>query len=217
MIVVGLTGSIGMGKSTAAKLLKSLGIPVHDSDATVHKLLGPGGKAVEPVSKAFAEAARKTPGGMEIDRATLGKIVFADSRKLKELEEILHPLVRQDSDEWLKDMRKSGADIAVLDIPLLYETGAEDRVKYVICISAPEDMQRDRVMARPGMTEEKFKAILASQVPDAEKRKKADYVVLSDVSEEETLKALEKVMADIRRREGLKSGAKGAKPQSPKL
>lgn len=213
MIVIGLTGSIGMGKSTAAKLLKSLGIPVHDSDATVHKLLGPGGKAVKPVSEAFAAAARKTPDGVEIDRATLGKIVFADPKKLKELEAILHPLVREDSDKWLKDMRRSGADIAVLDIPLLYETNAENRVKYVICISAPADMQRDRVMARPGMTEEKFKAILASQIPDAEKRKRADYVVLSDVSEEETLKALEQVIADVRRREKTAT----AKAQSPKI
>ncbi len=181
MIVIGITGSIGMGKTTASDMLREMDIPVHDSDATVHRLLSAGGAGVMPVGNKFPAAMKNDANGMAyIDRPVLGRIVFADRHKKKELEEILHPLVRAESDKFKEEMKKRGRTIIGLDIPLLFETGGENRVDVTLCVTAPKETQRERVLSRPGMTSEKFDRIVSGQLPDAEKRKRADYVVESD-------------------------------------
>lgn len=171
MIVLGLTGSIGMGKSTTAKMFAEAGVPVHDSDETVHRLYA--GVAAPLIEEAFPGT---TKAGV-VDRAALGARVLADAQALKHLEAIIHPLVRADADAFLARHRAAGAPIAVLDIPLLFETGGRDRVDRIVVVTAPAEVQRQRVLARPGMTAEKFEAILARQVPDAEKRRQADFIV----------------------------------------
>ncbi|QJP15506.1 dephospho-CoA kinase [Starkeya sp. ORNL1] len=168
---LGLTGSIGMGKSTTAGLFRELGVPVHDADAAVHEIYGAEG--VAPVEAAFAGVAVEG----RIDRGLLGARVLGDDTAMKRLETIVHPLVRAREVAFLEQARRDGAPIAVLDIPLLYETGAEGRVDAVVVVSAPESVQRERVLARPGMTEGKFAAILSRQVPDSEKRRRADHVI----------------------------------------
>jgi dephospho-CoA kinase len=199
MIVIGITGSIGMGKTTAANMLREMGIPVHDSDASVHKLLGPDGVAVPVVGKKFPEALQKDAAGREfIDRQALGRIVFADRQKKRELEEILHPMVRAESDGFKEEMKKKAHKIVALDIPLLFETCGEKRVDVTICVSAPTDVQRERVLARPGMTSEKFDRIVAGQLPDAEKRKRADYIIETDKGFEDMRVQLQKVVDRIR-------------------
>lgn len=201
MIVIGITGSIGMGKTTAANMLKEMGIPVHDSDASVHALLGPDGGAVTAVGAKFPDALQKDAAGRSfIDRQVLGRIVFGDRQKKRELEEILHPLVRAESDAFKEEMRKKAHKIIALDIPLLFETGGEKRVDVTICISAPKDVQRERVLARPGMTSEKFDRIVAGQLPDAEKRKRATYIVESDKGFDDMRKQIEKIVDRIRSR-----------------
>ncbi|PZQ79200.1 MAG: dephospho-CoA kinase [Ancylobacter novellus] len=168
---LGLTGSIGMGKSTTAGLFRELGVPVHDADAAVHALYGEEG--VAPVEAAFPGV---TQGG-RVDRTLLGARVLGDDAAMKRLEAIVHPLVRAREIAFLQRAAASGADVAVLDIPLLYETGAEGRVDAVLVVTAPESVQRARVLARPGMTEDKFAAILSRQLPDSEKRRRADHVI----------------------------------------
>lgn len=171
MIVIGLTGSIGMGKSTTADLFKAEGIPVHDADKIVHELYdGPNSAKVEA---AF-------PGVVidgKVDRALLGARVLGNPDAMKKLEAIVHPMVRDAEQAFLKNAEHNGDKAVLMDIPLLFETGGENRVDVVVVVSAPEEIQRERVLARPGMTPEKFEAILAKQVPDAEKRKRADYVI----------------------------------------
>ncbi len=171
MIVLGLTGSIGMGKSTAAGMFRDEGVPVHDADEAVHRLYA--GSAAPLIEAAFPGS---TVDGV-VDRAALGKLVLGDAAAMKRLETIIHPLVRADTDAFLAGHRAAGAKLVVLDIPLLFETGGGDRVEKVVVVSAPADVQRDRVLARPGMTEEKFEAIRARQTPDEEKRRLADYVI----------------------------------------
>ncbi|MER8652162.1 dephospho-CoA kinase [Mesorhizobium sp. M0586] len=171
MIVLGLTGSIGMGKSTTAKMFVDAGVPVHDSDATVHRLYA--GKAAPLVEAAF-------PGTViagSVDRTELARRVLGNAAALKTLEAIVHPLVRADADAFLARHRAAGAPLGVLDIPLLFETGGRNRVDKVVVVTAPADIQRARVLARPDMSEEKLAAILAKQVPDAEKRRQADFVI----------------------------------------
>lgn len=171
MIVIGLTGSIGMGKSTAGRMMKILGIPIHDSDRAVHDALLPEGSA-------FAEVSTKFPDAVEqgtINRQQLGKIVFGNPEKRQELESILHPVVQKSQMEFIQ--LHENKKIVCLEIPLLFETGAEKRLDYVVCVNAPEDVQRKRVLKRQGMTEEKFRAILAAQMPSAEKCRRADFVV----------------------------------------
>jgi dephospho-CoA kinase len=171
MIVLGLTGSIGMGKSATARMFSEAGVPVHDSDEAVHRLYA--GKAVPLIEAAF-------PGVVVdgvVDRTRLAARVLGDAVTLKELEAIVHPLVRADADAFVARHRAAGAPLVVLDIPLLFETGGRGRVDKVAVVSAPAAMQRERVLARPGMTAEKFEAILARQVPDAEKRRQADFVI----------------------------------------
>lgn len=171
MIVLGLTGSIGMGKSTAAGMFRDEGVPVHDADEAVHRLYS--GSAAPLIEAAFPGS---TVDGV-VDRAALGKLVLGDAAAMKRLETIIHPLVRADTDAFLAGHRAAGAKLVVLDIPLLFETGGRDRVEKVVVVSAPADVQRDRVLARPGMTEEKFEAIRARQTPDEEKRRLAHYVI----------------------------------------
>lgn len=194
MIILGLTGSIGMGKTVAAGILRRLGIPVHDADKTVHRLLAPGGKAVPAVAALFPSVLKD--GG--IDRAALGRIVFADPRALARLESVLHPLVRAEERRFLANSRRRGAEIAVLDIPLLYETGGEKRCDAVLVVSAPAFLQAARVLARPGMTPERFRTILAKQMPDSEKRRRADHVVPSGQGRALTLRRLRRIIRDER-------------------
>lgn len=179
MIVLGLTGSVGMGKSTVAAMFRERGVSVHDADSVVHALLGPDGAAVREVEKAFPELEKN---GGAIDRRALGAIVFADRRRMRELEHILHPLVRREEEAFLTCQRQQGAPLAVLDIPLLYETGADKRCDAVAVVSAPVFIQRPRVLARSGMTPARFRAILAWQMPDAQKRLRADHVIETGVS-----------------------------------
>ena len=171
MIVLGLTGSIGMGKSTTARMFVEQGVPVHDSDEAVHRLYA--GAAAPLVEAAFPGTTRD---GV-VDRALLAARILGDADAISRVEAIVHPLVRADADTFLARARASGAPIAVLDIPLLFETSGTGRVDKVVVVTAPAEVQRQRVLARPGMTEEKFRAILARQVPDAEKRRLADFIV----------------------------------------
>ncbi len=196
MIVVGLTGSIGMGKSTTLKMFEAEGAPVWDADAAVHALYAPGGAAVAPVEAAF-------PGVVEggsIDRKRLAARLSADPGGFARLEAIVHPLVIADREAFLARARAAGAPLAVVDIPLLFETGREDSVDKVVVASAPEDLQRERVLARPGMTSEKFESLLARQTPDAEKRGRADFVV-------ETGRGLDAARDQVRRIMQMLTGA----------
>jgi dephospho-CoA kinase len=178
MKIIGLTGSIGMGKSTAAAMLKDMGVPVHEADAAVHRLMQPGGAAVDAVGELYPPAcAKNEKGAVFIDRGVLGRAAFADDHLMQKLEAILHPLVRQEEKRFLDEARARGVKLAVLDIPLLFESGGETRVDEVWVVSAPPFVQRLRVMARPGMTPEKFAAILVKQMPDEEKRRRADVVI----------------------------------------
>jgi dephospho-CoA kinase len=174
MLKIGLTGSIGMGKSTTADMFREAGAPVLDSDRIVHELYR--GAAAAPIEAAF-------PGVVvdgAVDRGRLAERVLGDPAALERLEGIVHPLVWAARDAFLKEQEEKGARVVVYDVPLLFETGAEKSVDVVVVVSAPEDVQKARVLARPGMTEEKFAAILGKQVPDSQKRARADFVVRTD-------------------------------------
>ena len=173
MVILGLTGSIGMGKSTAAADFRRLRVAVHDADETVHALMAPGGAAFDQICQIFPGVRSK----VGIDRKRLGDLVFADMAALKKLEAILHPLVRKQKTEFLKRSALRRQNLVVLDVPLLFETGGEAKCDAVVVVTAPTFVQRARVMARPGMTTEKFESILAKQVPDLIKRRSADFVV----------------------------------------
>ncbi|KQT85549.1 dephospho-CoA kinase [Aurantimonas sp. Leaf443] len=191
MIVLGLTGSIGMGKSTVAGMFGDLGVPVHSADEAVHALYA--GAAAPLVEAAFPG----TVSGGVVDRAALSKAVLNDSAALARLETIVHPLVRAAETRFLDAARASGACLAVLDIPLLYETGGEARCDAVAVVSAPAEIQRARVLARPGMTPDRFSAILAKQVPDEEKRRRADIVIDTGTSLETTRAAVERIVGSF--------------------
>ncbi|MEJ2624439.1 MAG: dephospho-CoA kinase [Pseudolabrys sp.] len=171
MFILGLTGSLGMGKSTTAKFFAEEGVPVHDADAAVHRLYA--GEAAPLIEQAFPGT---TVDG-KVDREKLGKAVLGNADAIEKLEQIVHPLVRADEQRFLRGAETSGAMVAVLDIPLLYETGGDKRCDAVVVVSAPAEMQRKRAFERPGMTEEKLQALLVKQMPDAEKRARADFVV----------------------------------------
>jgi dephospho-CoA kinase len=173
MLVVGLTGSIGMGKSTTAAMFADLGVAVWGADAAVHRLYGPGGAGAEAIRALAPEAV----GPEGVDRTRLRAAILANPALLKKIEAVIHPLVASDRDAFLADARASGASIAVCDIPLLFETGADAWLDKVVVVSAPADIQRERVLGRPGMTAEALDAILAKQTPDTEKRARADYIV----------------------------------------
>lgn len=194
MIVVGLTGSIGMGKSTVAAMFAEEGAPAFDSDAAVHALYAPGGAAVGPVAAAFPAALKD--GG--IDRTALSALVVDNPVALKRLEQLVHPFVRQAQVDFAEAQRAAGAHAVVFDIPLLFETGGADLVDVVVVVSAPAEVQRARVLARPGMTEDKFERLLARQTPDAEKRARADFVIDTGRSLDETRLQVRAVLDGLR-------------------
>jgi len=194
MIRIGLTGSIGMGKSTSAKLFAEAGIPVNDSDAVVHDLYS--GEAVPLVEAAFAG----TTSDGKVDRQELSRKLAADPSGFKRLVAIVHPLVRKRERLFLERCRQAGAEMVVLDIPLLFETGADTRVDKIVVVSCDPQIQRERVLARPGMTEEKFNMILSRQTPDAEKRARADYVIDTGGSIEAAGEQVREIIADLRRK-----------------
>jgi len=175
MIILGLTGSIGMGKSTACRMLARLGCAVHDSDLIVRKAILPGGEAFEEVAVTFPEAWNKKKH--IIKRDVLSDMIFNDPVKRDQLEKILHPIAKTSQLEFIRKQKMLGKKIAVLDIPLLFETGAQSRVDYTICMSAPYHQQKRRVLSRPGMTEDTFFNILNIQMPDQNKRAMADFVI----------------------------------------
>ena len=190
--VIGLTGSLAMGKSETARLFAAEGVPVHDADATIHKLYAKGGAAVEKVAAAF-------PGALSdgaVDRAALSRLMSGDAAALKKLEALVHPLVVADRDAFLAANRN--AEIVVLDIPLLLETGAEQGIDALVVVSAPASVQRQRALKRPGMSEEKFNTLLARQVPDVEKRAKAHFVIVTDQGLEHARAQVKMVLAAIR-------------------
>jgi dephospho-CoA kinase len=197
MIVLGLTGSIGMGKSAAATMLRRLGVPLFDADRAVHRLLAPGGGAVARVVAAFPGV---EDGAGGIDRRRLGARVFDDRAALARLEAILHPLVETEEKRFLAWARRRRAAIVVLDVPLLFESGGARRCDYVLVVSAPLFLQRQRVLRRPGMTEARFAAILSQQMPDREKRRRADFVVPTGLGRNLTLRRLEAVLRILRDR-----------------
>jgi dephospho-CoA kinase len=171
VIVIGLTGSIGMGKSTTARFFAEAGLPVHEADLAVHRLYA--GEAIPLIEQAFPG----TAGTAGVDRNKLAKRVLGDAAALGRLETIVHPLVRREENRFLDEAETAGATVAVLDIPLLFETGADRRVDAVVVVTAPADVQRARAFRRADMTEEKFQALLAKQMPDPEKRRRADFIV----------------------------------------
>jgi dephospho-CoA kinase len=198
MIVVGLTGSIGMGKSTAARFLKSLGVPVYEADAEVHKLYARGGAAVAPIAQAFPAAIRNGA----VDRAALSALLHADPAKVAVLEAIVHPLARQVQQRFLAAAALRREPVAVLDIPLLFETGGDKRCDAVIVVSAPAYLQRQRVLRRPGMSAEKLALLLGRQMPDAEKRRRADFVIETNRGYRDTRIALGRILKRLSREAG---------------
>jgi dephospho-CoA kinase len=198
MVIVGLTGSIGMGKSTAAKMLRQMGVPVYDADAAVHALQAPGGAALAPIEAAFPGVVK---GGV-LDRQALGARVFGNKQALRRLEAIVHPLVARRQRAFLKRAAQRGETLVVLDIPLLFEGLGERRVDATLVVSAPAFLQRHRVMARPGMTAERLAGILLQQVPDPVKRRKASIVIPTGLGLAPTRLALAKAVARLKRRHG---------------
>jgi len=194
MVIVGLTGSIGMGKSTAARMLCRMRVPVHDSDAAVHRLLAPGGAAVPATAAAFPGVVRDGA----VDRGALGQRVFGDRAALTRLEGLLHPLVRADIGTFLRRAARHRRPVVVLDVPLLLEGDLWTWCDLIAVVSAPAFVQRQRVLARPGMTPERFRGILARQMPDLEKRRRADAVVPSGLGLAVTWRALADLVARAR-------------------
>ncbi|NIJ42262.1 dephospho-CoA kinase [Parvibaculum indicum] len=198
MLLIGLTGSIGMGKSETARMFRDLGVPVYDADAAVHELYGKGGKAVDPIGEVFPEAI--VDGA--VDRKALSRCVVGLPDEMKKLEAIVHPLVGEAQLDFLKRSMDEGHEMVVLDIPLLYETGGESRVDVVVVVSAPYDLQKERVLARPDMDEAKFAAIHAKQMADEEKRKRADFIVESDKGLDHAAAQVKEIVAALKGREG---------------
>jgi len=198
MLIIGLTGSIGMGKTETAKMFARHGIPVCDSDATVHMLYEMGGFAVEPIRELFPAAV--VDG--RVDRDLLGRAVLGKPEAMKRLEAVVHPLVGLAQRTFLENAAASGAKMAVIDVPLLFETGGEKRVDVVVVVSAPPELQRQRVLARPGMTAEKFELILAKQVSDAEKCRRADFVVDSSKGLEHAERQVVAIIEALKHRPG---------------
>nr|WP_321981046.1 dephospho-CoA kinase [uncultured Cohaesibacter sp.] len=194
MIKIGLTGSIGMGKSTTGQMFVQRGCPLHDADAVVHELYH--GEAVPLIEAEFPG----TTGPLGVDRAVLSQKVIGNPEAMRRLESIIHPLVRAEERKFFEKAQLDKADIVVLDIPLLYETDAQDRVDVVVVVSAEESIQRTRVLERPGMTAEKFEAIKAKQMPDAEKRRRADYVIDTGKGLETAARQVEAILDDVRSR-----------------
>lgn len=198
MIILGLTGSIGMGKSTAAAMLRRLGVPVHDSDAAVHRLIGRGGRAVAAVEDVF-------PGVVvdgAVDRPALGAKVFGDPAALKKLEAILHPMVSEEKGRFLRREASRRMKVVALDVPLLFETGGDRGCDATILITAPPFIQAARVLRRPGMTKERLEEIRARQMPELEKRRRADFIVPSGLGHRLTLQRLMAIVRLMSQRSG---------------
>ncbi|MEQ8667269.1 MAG: dephospho-CoA kinase [Rhodospirillales bacterium] len=194
MNVLGLTGSIGMGKTVTANMFRYFRVPVHDADAVVHELLGPGSAAVEAVLNAFPGVAA-TSGGT--DRRALGKRVFGDDDALRSLEAILHPLVQAAERAFKDRCRRMGYRLVVLDIPLLFETGGDTRCDRTCVVTAPAFLQRRRVMMRAGMTDDRFRQILSRQMPDEEKRRRADFIVQSGLGRHHALQQVREIVKEM--------------------
>nr|WP_321455194.1 dephospho-CoA kinase [uncultured Cohaesibacter sp.] len=194
MITIGLTGSIGMGKSTTGQMFVERGCPLHDADATVHELYR--GEAVPLIEAEFPG----TTNASGVDRKELSKHVIGKPEAMRRLESIIHPLVRKREKQFFEKAQAEGADIVILDIPLLFETNAENRVDVIVVVSADEDIQRTRVLERAGMTEEKFEAIKAKQMPDEEKRRRADYVIDTGKGLEAAEQQVDVVLKDVKSR-----------------
>ena len=199
MLLLGLTGSIGMGKSTTADMFRAEGAPVYDSDRLVHDIYN--GPAAMEIERAFPGA---TVGGA-VDRNRLASIVLGDAEAMKRLEAIVHPLVWEGRRRFLEEQARRGVKIAVLDIPLLFETGADKDVDAIVVVTAPKSLQRARVLARTNMTEEKFEAILARQTPDEEKRRRADFIVHTDAGVEAARGEVRAILKTLQAREAQKS------------
>ena len=193
MLILGLTGSIGMGKTTAAHDFRRLGLPVHDADATVHDLLGAGGSAVPAVSAAFPGV----EGAGAIDRKRLGARVFGKTDELRRLEAILHPMVADNKSQFIKRASRRGAMLVVLDVPLLFETGGDAACDAVATVSAPDFVQAHRVLERPGMCRNRLDQILAQQMPDAEKRRRSDFVIPTGLGRLESLRTIRKIITKV--------------------
>lgn len=189
MIRLGLTGSIGMGKSTVARMFADEGVPVFDADAAVHRLQGPEGALVAEIEAHFPG----TTGPDGVDRGALSERVLGEPEALRRLEALVHPAVGRERQAFLE--KHADAPVVLLDIPLLFETGGEGQVDQIAVVSAPADVQRDRVLARPGMTADKLERILARQMPDAEKRARADFVIPTGCTLEETRRAVRRILA----------------------
>lgn len=196
MLKVALTGSIGMGKSTVGKMLAAEGVPLFDADATVHALYAKGGAAVEPVRAAFPEAVVDDA----VDRTILSRLVLGKPEEVKRLEAIVHPLVGQERQRFLEAAEARREPFVVLDIPLLFEGRGRSGVDIVVVVSAPAEKQRERVLRRPGMTAEKFAAILQQQVPDAEKRRQADFIIDTGVPMAETEQQVRDLVGKLRQK-----------------
>lgn len=193
MIVIGLTGSIGMGKTATARMFAEEGVPVSDSDAVVHRLYEKDGAAVAPVAAAFPDIV----AAGAIDRQKLSRHLARRPEDFRKLETIVHPLVRAEQQNFLDEARRRKAPLAVLDIPLLFETGRDRDVDEIVVVSAPAAVQRERVLARPGMTAEKFATILARQLPDAEKRARADFIVDSSRGFDHARAEVRRIIAEL--------------------
>jgi dephospho-CoA kinase len=191
--IIGLTGSLAMGKSETARLFADEGVPVHDADAAIHKLYAKGGAAVAPIAQAFPQVVKDGA----VDRAALSALVAGDPAALAKLEALVHPLVAAARDTFLQEVAAKKTPIVLLDIPLLFETGAEAGLDALVVASAPATVQRARALARPGMTAEKFEGLLARQMPDVEKRARAHYVVVTDQGLDHARQQVRMILSDI--------------------
>ena len=193
-VIIGLTGSIGMGKTTTAAMFKGFGCPVFDADAAVHSLYAKGGEAVSLIQAVFPDAIKNEA----VDRHVLGQHMRKDPLQLSVLESFIHPMVANARAQFLKDAESAGAEIVVFDIPLLFETGGDALVDKIVVVTAPSSVQRERVMARDGMTEDLFAMVLSRQLPDAEKRDRADYTVFTHRGLEDAREQVQNIINDIR-------------------
>lgn len=201
MLTIGITGSIGVGKTTLAHMIRDMGIPVYSADEAVSGLLAPEGAAVKKVVEFFPSTLiRDKNGAAHIDKEELAKIIFFDREKKQKLEEYIHPMVRSDANMFIENMKEHSHNIVTLEIPLLFEAGWDKHVDVTVCVSCSLENQKKRVLTRPGMTSEKFDAIVSGQLTDKEKQERADYIILNDGDLEETRQNLENVIGRIMER-----------------
>ncbi len=193
MIIIGLTGSIAMGKTETANMFKRLEIPVYNADTAVHELYAKNGAAVKPIGETYPDVIVKK----EVSREKLSAKILTDPDVVGVLEKIVHPLVRKKQDDYIEKLKQAGTSLIVLDIPLLFETGGEVRVDKIVVVSAPADVQRKRALARPGMTPEKLELILSRQMPDEEKRAKADYIIETDKGLEHAFNQVKDIVNEL--------------------